>query len=138
MHSLLKRCPIGTRGCTSLRRAGCQLESLHETVRSIVDETDVAASDARLGGFANPTHGWRSRLAFGKGDGRAVARTPTTPARGRTGRSRDRPAHIKLGRCSTASRARVDSLFDDPDVDQSETRFMGQRGCVHPDRARGA
>lgn len=121
-----------------------QLETLHETVRTVVDETDMTRlltlvcervrelTQARLALAAIPSpdgHAVQIVAAAG-GDDRLAS--------GLVGRSLDRE-HSKLGRVlDRRQSSRVDSLIDDPDVDQSETRAMGARtGLYAPLDARG-
>jgi signal transduction histidine kinase len=119
-----------------------QLETLHETVRSVVDETDISRllalvcervrelTDARLSLAALPD-GSTLKIMAAAGEDAALAA-------GLVGRSLDR-AHSKLGRVHERGQSsRVDSLLDDPDVDQTETRSMGARtGLYAPLVARG-
>ncbi len=128
----------------SATRWSRQLESLHETVRSIVDETDVTRlltlvcerlrglTNARLALAALPTDGGeRLRMAAADADDAELAAALV-------GHVIERGSS-KLGRVMDRRQsARVDSLYDDPDVDQSETRFMGARtGLYAPLIARG-
>ena len=119
-----------------------QLETLHETVRSVVDETDITRllalvcehvcelTQARLALAALPAGSTLEIVAAAGKDADAAA--------GLVGRSIDR-MHSKLGRVLERGQSwRVDSLLDDPDVDQSETRSMGARtGLYAPLVARG-
>ena len=122
----------------SATRWSRQLESLHEAVRSIVEETDVTRLLALVcERLRELTH---ARLALQhclltatmRASRRRGRRRPELAA-GRCGRAIDRRTS-KLGRVLERQQsARVDSLFDDPEVDQSETRFMGARtGCTPP------
>ena len=126
----------------SATRWSRQLESLHETVRSVVDETDVirlltlvcerlrGLTQARLAIAALPAEGGMRVVAADADD---------------TGLAAELVGHViardasKLGRVlERGQSARVDSLFDDPDVDQAETRAMGARtGLYAPLVARG-
>ena len=128
----------------SATRWSRQLESLHDEVRWIDDETDVTRlltlvcerlrglTNARLALAALPTDGGeRLRMATTDADDAelAAALVGHVIERGssKSGRVMDR-----------RQSARVDSLYDDPDVDQSETRFMGARtGLYAPLIARG-
>jgi signal transduction histidine kinase len=128
----------------SATRWSRQLESLHETVRSIVDETDVTRllalvcerlrelTHARLALAALPSDGDDALLLV------AADADDAEFAAGLLGRTIERRTS-KLGRVLERQQsARVDSLFDDPDVDQSEIRFMGARtGLYAPLIARG-
>jgi len=128
----------------SATRWSRQLESLHETVRSIVDETDVTRlltlvcerlrelTNARLALAALPSDGSDElRIAAADADDAELAAELV-------GHVIDRRTS-KLGRVLDRQQSeRVDSIFDDPDVDQSETRFMGARtGLYAPLIARG-
>jgi two-component system, NarL family, sensor histidine kinase DevS len=107
-----------------------QLEALHEVVRSIVQETELSdllqlvcrrlreLIGARLALIALP-EGDDLRIAAADGDDDTSTRLAGERlARGRT----------KSGRVLERQQsARVDSLLDDPEVDQDETRRMGAR-----------
>lgn len=117
----------------SATRWSRQLETLHEIVRSIVDETDVERllqlvcarlrelTDARL-----------ALAALGRDDGddlHVVAADSDEPetAAALIGHRIAR-GHSKMGVVlERRQSARVDSLVDDPDVAQPETRAMGAR-----------
>ena len=119
-----------------------QLETLHETVRSVVDETDVARllalvcehvrelTNARLTVVALPGESTLTIVAAAGDDADVAAAL--------LDRTVDR-ANSKLGRVlERGHSSRVDSLLDDPDVDQSEARAMGARtGLYVPLVARG-
>ena len=115
----------------SATRWSRQLESLHEIIRSLVEETDLERLltlvcarlreliDARLALIALPEPGGELRIAAVDGD-------PATTG-GVLG-------HILLRRGSKSGRvlerghsARVDSVIDDPEVDQDEARRLGIR-----------
>jgi len=128
----------------SATRWSRQLETLHETVRSVVDETDVTRllalvcerlrelTHARLVIAALPAPDEATlQVAAASGEDGAWATQLV-------GRPIDR-AHSKLGRVfERRQSSRVDSLFDDPDVDQNETRALGARtGLYAPLVARG-
>jgi signal transduction histidine kinase len=119
-----------------------QLETLHETVRSVVDETDITRLLALVcEHVCELTHARLALAALPDGSALeivAAAGEDREAAAGLLGRSIDR-AHSKLGRVlDRGQSARVDSLLDDPDVDQSETRAMGARtGLYAPLVARG-
>lgn len=115
----------------SATRWSRQLETLHEVVRSIVNETDVERllqlvcarvrelTDARLALTALPSNdGTELRIVAADGDA-AVD---------------DVIGHVLLTEGSKTGRvlerrqsARVDSLLDDPDVAQDEARILGAR-----------
>jgi len=116
----------------SATRWSRQLESLHETVRSVVDETDVvrlltlvcerlrALTQARLALAALPAEGDVLRVVAADADDADLAAELVGHVIDCSG--------SKLGRVlARGQSARVDSLFDDPDVDQAETRAMKAR-----------
>src|SRR5438874_865167 len=119
-----------------------QLESLHEVVRSLAEETDLSRLlqlvcrrlrdliGARLVLIALPTH---------EGDLRVAAVDGDDPEAERLLGDRLRREHSKSGRVlERRQSARVDSVFDDPEVDQDEARRMGVRtGLYVPLVARG-
>jgi signal transduction histidine kinase len=129
----------------SATRWSRQLETLHETVRSVVDETDVtrlltlvcerlrALTQARLSLAVVPTGVGTLRVAAADGEDADLAA-------GLLGHEFARDAS-KVGRVLERQQsARIDSLLDDPDVDQSETRALGARtGLYAPlvERGRG-
>ena len=127
----------------SATRWSRQLEILHETVRSVVDETDVtrllmlvcerlrALTQARLALAVLPTE--RGDLRVVAADGEDTALTAAL-----IGHELRRDSS-KVGRVLERQQgARIDSLLDDPDVDQSETRAFGARtGLYAPLVARG-
>jgi signal transduction histidine kinase len=115
----------------SATRWSRQLELLHETVREVVNETDVARlltlvcarlrqlTSARLTLAALATPDER-HLRIVAADGES---DPSTVV----GHLIDRSSS-KMGRVlDRGQSARVDSLVDDPDVQQSEARAMGAR-----------
>ena len=128
----------------SATRWSRQLEILHETVRSIVDETDVARLLTlvceRLRGLI------RARLVLGilpteSGDALRVIAADGEDAilTAKLIGHEFRQNRTKVGRVLERQQsARIDSLLDDPDVDQSETRSLGARtGLYVPLVARG-
>ena len=128
----------------SATRWSRQLEILHETVRSVVDEADITRLLTqvceRLRGLINA----RVALAVLPTDGgdvlRVVAADGEDPelAAGLIGHEFGKDAS-KVGRVLERQRsARIDSILDDPDVDQTETRLLGARtGLYVPLVARG-
>jgi signal transduction histidine kinase len=108
-----------------------QLEALHEVVRSLSAETDVERllelicrhvrelTGARLAliGLAEPDE--TLRIAAADGEGEAAKGLVGTPLR----RERSKSGRVLERRQS----ARVDSVLDDPEVDQEEARRMGIR-----------
>ena len=128
----------------SATRWSRQLEILHETVRSVVDEADITRLLTqvceRLRGLINA----RVALAVLPADGgdvlRVVAADGEDPelAAGLIGHEFGKDAS-KVGRVLERQRsARIDSILDDPDVDQTETRLLGARtGLYVPLVARG-
>jgi signal transduction histidine kinase len=128
----------------SATRWSRQLEILHETVRSVVDETDITRLLAqvcqRLRGL---THA-RIALVVIPGESGDVLRVVAADgedaelAAGLLGHE-FRKDGSKVGRVLERQQSsRIDSLLDDPDVDQSETRALGARtGLYTPLVARG-
>jgi signal transduction histidine kinase len=126
----------------SATRWSRQLETLHETVRSVVDETDVARlltlvcqrlrglTQARLALAVLPAEGTLKVIAADAEEPELVERL--------VGHAFQTDAS-KVGRVFERQQSsRVDSLLDDPDVDQSETRALGARtGLYAPLVARG-
>jgi signal transduction histidine kinase len=126
----------------SATRWSRQLESLHEVVRSLAEETDLERLltlvcarlreliGARVALIALPEPGGELRIAAvdAVGDSGAVLLGHTL-ARGKS----------KSGRVlERRQSARVDSVHDDPEVDQDEARRMGVRtGLYVPLIARG-
>ena len=115
----------------SARRWSHQLESLHEVVRSLASETDLERLlelvcrrlreliGARLALIALPVAGRELRIAAIDGEGEA--------AYGLLGH-RLHVERSKVGRVlERRQSARVDSILDDPEVDQDEARRMGVR-----------
>ncbi|HEY3185706.1 MAG TPA: GAF domain-containing sensor histidine kinase [Gaiellaceae bacterium] len=115
----------------SATRWSRQLESLHEVVRALGEETDLAQLldlvcrrlreliDARLALIALPEPDGDLRIAAIDGEGEA--------AYGLLGH-RLRRDRSKSGRVlERRQSARVDSVLDDPEVDQDEARRMGVR-----------
>jgi signal transduction histidine kinase len=127
----------------SATRWSRQLETLHETVRSVVDETDVTRllalvcerlrglTHARLALAVLPSPGDVLRVAAADGE-------DVDLAAGLVGHEFRKHAS-KVGRVLERQQSsRIDSLLDDPDVDQSETRALGARtGLYAPLVARG-
>jgi signal transduction histidine kinase len=126
----------------SATRWSRQLESLHEVVRSLVEEIELDhllelvcsrlrdLIGARLALIALPTGDGDLRIAAADGEGEA--------AQGLLGhlleRDRSKSGRVLERRAS----ARVDSVFDDPEVDQDEARRMGVRTALYvPLVARG-
>ena len=119
-----------------------QLESLHEVVRSLVEETDLddllelvcrklrELIGARLALIALPT---------AEGDLRVAAADVEDEAASSLLGHRLSRAGSKSGRVLERRRsARVDSVLDDPEVDQDEARRLGVRtGLYVPLVARG-
>src|SRR5262249_1674600 len=110
----------------SATRWSRQLESLHEIVRTLAEETDLERLltlvctrlreliGARLALIALPAPGGDLRIAAVDGDPEATAHLP--------GRHLLR-AGSKSGRVlERRQSARVDSVIDDPEVDQDEAR----------------
>jgi len=115
----------------SATRWSRQLESLHEVVRALAGETELDALlelvsrhlreliGARLALIALPTAEGDLRIAAVDGEGDA--------AEGLLGHRLDREGS-KTGRVlERRQSARVDSVFEDPEVDQDEARRMGVR-----------
>jgi two-component system, NarL family, sensor histidine kinase DevS len=127
----------------SATRWSRQLEILHETVRSVVDETDItrllkqvcerlrALIHARLALAVLPTETGTLRVVAADGEDMELA----AALLGREFRT----DASKVGRVLERQQSsRIDSLLDDPDVDQSETRAFGARtGLYAPLVARG-
>lgn len=125
----------------SATRWSRQLESLHEVVRSIAEETDLERLlelvcrrlreliGARLALIALPTPSGELRIAAIDGEGEAAFGLLDHHLSGRS----------KSGRVlERRQSARVDSILDDPEVDQDEARRMGIRtGLYVPLVARG-
>jgi signal transduction histidine kinase len=119
-----------------------QLESLHEVVRSLIEETDLEdllqlvcrkvreLIGARLALIALPTQEGDLRVAAVDAVGEAEV-----PGLGhRLSREGSKSGRVLERRQS----ARVDSVLDDPEVDQDEARRMGVRtGLFVPLVARG-
>jgi signal transduction histidine kinase len=108
-----------------------QLEALHDVVRSLAGETDLdrllelvcrhvrELTNARLALIALPASEGNLRIAAAEGEGEAayglIGHTLST-------------RHSKSGRVlERRQSARVDSVFDDPEVDQEEARRFGIR-----------
>ena len=115
----------------SATRWSRQLESLHEVVRALAGETELDALlelvsrhvreliGARLALIALPTGEGDLRVAAVDGEG--------TAADGLLGHRLDRE-RSKSGRVlDRRQSARVDSVFEDPEVNQDEARRMGVR-----------
>src|SRR5690349_19009392 len=126
----------------SATRWSRQLESLHEVVRSMVEETDLEdllelvcarlreLIGARLALIALPGADGELRIAAVDGEGDAAGGLLGH----RLARERSKTGRVLERRQS----ARVDSLLDDPEVDQEEARRMGIRtGLYVPLVARG-
>ena len=117
----------------SATRWSRQLETLHEVVRSIVDETDVERLLRLVCARLRELTGARLALAAVAGDRdgdlRVVAAdgADAEVAAAMVGHRLDR-RHSKMGVVlDRRQSARVDSLYDDPDVAQAEARAMGAR-----------
>jgi signal transduction histidine kinase len=125
----------------SATRWSRQLETLHEVVRSLVEETDLdhllelvcsrlrGLIGARLALIALPTADGGLRIATADGEGDAA-----------DGLLNKRLS--KRSKCTSVLErrrsARVDSILDDPEVDQEEARRLGIRTGVYvPLVARG-
>jgi signal transduction histidine kinase len=125
----------------SATRWSRQLETLHEVVRSLVEETDLdhllelvcsrlrGLIGARLALIALPTADGGLRIATADGEGDAA-----------DGLLNKRLS--KQSKCTSVLErrrsARVDSILDDPEVDQEEARRLGIRTGVYvPLVARG-
>ena len=116
----------------SATRWSRQLETLHEVVRSIVDETDVERllqlvcarvrelTEARLALAALAEGDGALRVVAADGEDEQVAAAVV-------GHRLER-RHSKMGVVlDRGQSARVDSLYDDPDVAQAEARALGAR-----------
>jgi len=117
----------------SATRWSRQLETLHEVVRSIVDETDVERLlrlvCARLRELTEARLALAAVATEPDGDLHVVAADgeDAEVAAAMVGRRLDH-RHSKMGIVlERRQSARVDSLYDDPDVAQAETRAMGAR-----------
>ena len=117
----------------SATRWSRQLETLHEVVRSIVDETDVERLLRLVCARLRALTGARLALAAVAGDPDgdlhvvAADGEVVEAAAAVVGHRLDR-RHSKMGIVlDRRQSARVDSLYDDPDVAQAETRAMGAR-----------
>jgi signal transduction histidine kinase len=125
----------------SATRWARQVESLHEIVQTIVEETDVERLldlicrrlrdivGARLTLIALPTPGGELRIAAADGEGEAAFGFVDHHLQA------DSKSRRVLERRQSA---RVDSILEDPEVDQEEARRMGIRtGLYVPLVARG-
>jgi signal transduction histidine kinase len=126
----------------SATRWSRQLETLHEVVRSLVEETELDTLlelvcrrlreliGARLALIALPEGDDELRVAAVDGEGEAgygLLGDRLSRVRSKSGRVLER-----------RQSARVDSIFDDPEVDQDEARRMGvHTGLYVPLVARG-
>ena len=126
----------------SATRWSRQLESLHEVVRSMVEEADLEdllelicvrlreLIGARLALIALPGENGELRIAAVDGEGKA--------AEGLLGHELARGRSKLGGVLDRRQSARVDSIIDDPEVDQEEAGVMGIRTGVYvPLVARG-
>ena len=126
----------------SATRWSRQLESLHEVVRSMVEETELEhllelvcvrlreLIGARVALIALPSEAGELRIAAVDGEGEAAA--------GLLGHELARGRSKLGGVLDRRQSARVDSIIDDPEVDQEEARLMGIRtGIYVPLVARG-
>ena len=125
----------------SATRWARQVESLHEIIQTIVEETDVErlldlicrrlreVVGARLTLIALPTPGGELRIAAADGEGDVALGFVDHHLQA------DSKSRRVLERRQSA---RVDSILDDPEVDQEEARRMGVRtGLYVPLVARG-
>ena len=119
----------------SATRWSRQLESLHEIVRSLSEETDLERlltlvcrrlrelAGARLALIALPAPDGELQIAAAETDGGTAAYL--------LGRELSR-THSKSGRVlERRQSARVDSVLDDPEVDQDEARRLGARTGIY-------
>jgi signal transduction histidine kinase len=126
----------------SATRWARQVESLHEIIQTIVEETDLdrlldlvcrrarELIGARLTLIALPTQSGELRIAAADGEGEAAFGLVDHLLQGEHSKSK----RVLERRHS----ARVDSIFDDPEVDQEEARRLGVRtGLYVPLVARG-
>jgi signal transduction histidine kinase len=117
-----------------------QLESLHEVVTSLVEESELGVMlelicrrlreliDARIAFIALPEGPSLLRVASADGDGAAELIGLTLD------RERSKSGHV----LTRVTSARVDSLVDDPESDQDVARRMGVRTALYvPLVARG-
>jgi signal transduction histidine kinase len=116
----------------SATRWSRQLETLHEVVRSIVDEPDVERllqlvclrlrelTNARIALAALAEGDGALRIVAASGEDAAAAAALVGD---RVDRTRSKMGAVLERRQS----ARVDSMFDDPDVQQDEARAIGAR-----------
>ena len=121
----------------SATRWSRQLETLHETVRSVVDETDVPRlltlvcerlrdlTHARVALAVLPVDGETLRVIAADGDDPELAA-------GLLGHEFQRKASKVERVLERQASARVDSLLDDPDVDQIQTRALGAQPALRP------
>lgn len=119
----------------SATRWSRQLESLHEIVRSLAEETDLARLltlvcarlrelvGARLALIALPAPGGELRIAAAEGDSGTIADLLGHEL----SRSRSKSGRVLERRQS----ARVDAILDDPEVDQEEARRLGVRTGIY-------
>ncbi len=119
----------------SATRWSRQLESLHEVVRSMVEETELEhllelicvrlreLIGARVALIALPGDGGLLRIAAVDAEGEAAARL--------LGRELARGQSKLGGVLDRRQSARVDSIIDDPEVDQEEARMMGIRTGIY-------
>jgi signal transduction histidine kinase len=115
----------------SATRWSRQLETLHDVVRALVEETELETLlalvcrrlrellDARLALIALPTGDGDLRIAAVDGADELLGRR-LDGARSKTGRVLER-----------RQSARVDSVLDDPETDQDEARHMGVRSGLY-------
>jgi signal transduction histidine kinase len=117
----------------SATRWSRQLETLHEVVRSIVDETDVERLLQLVCARLRELTGARLALAALAGDRDGDLRV--VAADGDDARAAGAVVGHRLARKGSkmgvvldrGQSARVDSLYDDPDVAQAEARALGAR-----------
>ncbi|HVU79141.1 MAG TPA: GAF domain-containing sensor histidine kinase [Gaiellaceae bacterium] len=118
----------------SATRWSRQLETLHEIVRSVVDETDVerllGLVCARLRELTHARVAYAALAAKDEGE-LEIAAADGDGADGLLGR-RVRRSGSKLGRIlERRQAARVDSLLDDPGIGTDELRDLGARSGLY-------
>jgi signal transduction histidine kinase len=118
----------------SATRWSRQLESLHEIIRSLVEESDLDRMldlvcrrlreliGARLTTISLPVGEDQLRIAAADGEGDAAYGLVGN----RVDRHRSKAGKVLARRQS----ARVDEVIDDPEIDQDEARRMGVRSCL--------
>jgi signal transduction histidine kinase len=118
----------------SATRWSRQLESLHQIIRSLVEESDLDRMldlvcrrlreliGARLTTIQLPAGEDALRIAAADGDGDSAYGLVGT----HTSRQRSKAGKVLERRQS----ARVDEVIDDPEIDQEDARRMGVRSCL--------